>query len=159
MHKKTYTSSEKCIKCGGKCCILASGEYLPKDFGFNIKARLLEGIKEKRIILDDWVGDPRENENNYNDMELLDRVFYPRVRRINDPDTSYYYYGSWGGKCIYLASDGCKIERSKKPLACKVLEPVGNCNNGFSKQSIAIAWIPYQSIILEIITKFNKKAN
>ena len=149
---KNNETPEICTKCGGYCCKAYAGIYHPKDFG-DIEKELFE-LKEKGLIsIDQWDGPlivPDNTEDDFYDV----RFVRPRHTNSNElVDLSY------GGRCIYLRENGCELPFEKRPYQCKLLKPmrefIYGCMSPYSKMEAAIAWIPYQNLIQNLINSDN----
>lgn len=134
---KEYPPSSKCSKCGGKCCRRMAGHYSPRDFEDLSYEGLYTEIKKGRISIDWWEGNKRE--------------FYLRARHIFEP----IVFGSWGGICMNLTTDGCSLPREKRPLACRVLDP-DRCHepSEYSKEVCKNEWKEYEDILKRLVEVF-----
>ena len=140
---RAYKNKAICTKCGGRCCRSQPGAAFPKDFDIdNMHISLAKAFKTGNWAIDWWEGDPTGQER--------DRTYFVRpaikdVTRLFDP--------TWGGECIFLDQSGCKVSSEQRPKGCRELEPKkgGNCiDHSKGKQAAAIAWIPYEKIILKV---------
>jgi Fe-S-cluster containining protein len=156
--RDSFERPDLCGPCGGACCARAPGEGFPEDFGAPdrdvVRNRLLDRFRSGRWSFDWWEGDPRDDGGG----DALSLSYYPRpstikkVGAVTDP--------SWGGACTFLGEKGC-TDFENRPTGCRSLQPMppdkpgathGECRTVYGgKREAAIAWIPYQDIIEDII--------
>ena len=106
--ERDFYIPEICIKCGGDCCKRSPAPYTPKDIS-RIFGGIEKAIDSGTIAIDWWEGDRP--------------IYFVRPKTIK---TKALYDPSWGGQCIHLRTDGCKLSRDKMPTFCKALEPKDN---------------------------------
>lgn len=144
---KTYLNEEICRNCGGACCKALPGSYFPDDFEKPIKENILKLIREGRIAIDWWEGDITNKDKRSESYFLRPKT--KDSNRILDP--------SWGGECIHLSSEGCKLKPNERPKQCRLLEPKPNnkckTHKDSAKEDSCIAWLKHEKTILEIINE------
>lgn len=150
-----------CKLCGGKCCKLHGGQYIPQDFKQPITVLfILSLLHSDKIAIDWWEGDAKKDAGLKNNN--LDATYYLRPRHVNEPAIK----GSWGGQCMNWSPEiGCTLKKSKRPYQCRMLVPdykggkhdcVLKDEDKASKQDCAIAWYDYQDILNEAIENYQK---
>ena len=154
MLKRAVLNNENkvCGSCGGKCCKRMPGSALPSDFGAgdngDVGSALLDALLSKRWAIDWWEGDPRDSKDELHVAYFLRPATKGREGRLHD--------ASWGGECTFLTQTGCSLTFERRPSECRGLVPnevaPGNCTSdpATTKQQVAIAWIPYDSLIREV---------
>ena len=147
-----YEKPKICTECGGKCCNNMPGVAWPADFGLpgpKGESKLREAIKSGDWCLDTWEGDPRKSK------DVLNQCWFVRPATKGNEHT--LIDRSWGGVCIFLDEDHCRLAADDRPMACQLLEPKrSGCINhagvyGNGKQQAAVKWIPYQDLLTRII--------
>lgn len=145
--KKNYLNAALCEECGGKCCKMMPGIAFPVDFKKPLAESLLKAFKSGNWAIDWYEGDPTGKGKFH-------QVYYVRpkvkgVKKLFDP--------SWGGECIFLIDDGCRLKPGARPMTCRMLEPITlkNCvfHKAKSKAECATAWLPYNRVILDAARK------
>ena len=143
-----YIDAAICADCGGYCCKQCAGPYFPEDFATLTAVSLTASLSSKAYAIDWWIGDPRDEDEDELDQAYFIRPAHKDVHSLRDP--------SWGGCCIHLTDKGCNLSFRQRPKGCRMLIPgrpsPDNCRLAgdlSSKQDAAIAWIPYQQIILD----------
>lgn len=142
-----YSAGVICAKCKGACCKRQSGANFPEDFNIaNLPVALVEAFKSGNWAIDWWEGDPTGGSRS--------RTYFVRpalngADRLFDP--------TWGGaSCIFLGVDGCELSLERRLKGCRELEPKidGECvDHSGSKRAAAIAWMPYEDIILAAVAQ------
>ena len=140
--KKNYLNTELCAECEGRCCKRMPGAAFPVDFKKPLAKSLLTAFKSGHWAIDWYEGDPTGRGK-------LEQVYYirPKIK-----DTKELFDPAWGGKCIFLARDGCTLKSLERPKACRLMEPVTltKCTlHAGDKGSAARAWLPHQRTILK----------
>lgn len=152
-----YENMSLCAACGGKCCKQMPGEMIPDDVQKmyphdTLRDSVEEALASRKIVADWWEGDPRGIA--YDDDDYMGRCFYLRPR-ANTDDPRDVACGSWGGQCLFLGVEGCEISPEMRPLSCRMLEPKedGSClmHAGGGKKVAALAWLPHQTLVWNII--------
>lgn len=144
---------DMCGPCGGACCKSMPGGSHPSDWGApneNIMFdRLVVALSSGRWAIDWWEGDPRGLECG--DPGYVDQGFY--VRPATKGDEGRVYHASWGGECTFLKETGCSLLHNERPLECRTLEPKYplRCEQHHGKHATAIAWLPYHSLLQELV--------
>jgi Fe-S-cluster containining protein len=142
--KDGYKNNVLCKKCGGECCKNMPGIAYPSDFDKPISKSIRKALESGFWSIDWWEGDPRP------DKDIMSRCYYLRPARkegqgkVFDP--------SWGGECIFLNKDGCKLSFNNRPKGCRFLEAgKDKCNShGHTKSYGAIAWLKYQRLLQDL---------
>lgn len=147
MNYDSYEDKEICAACGGKCCKTLGGAAFPEDilrlFGEPLEAAVSKALASGDWVIDWWEGDPREGINE------IDRGYYVRPRSEGDDGL---FCPSWGGRCLLLTPNGCRLPLHLRPITCRALEPVadGKCIlHAGGKREAALAWLGYHSILLK----------
>ena len=125
-----------CKACVNCCCQNIPGIYDPLDNPPDI-AFIAEKLKAGEWSIDWW--EPTKDEP---------QMYYLRPATQN---SKCVFDPSWGGKCVYLADTGCKLEFDKRPSQCQALNPSKDrCTlpDKYTKKEIAIRWKPYTDILL-----------
>lgn len=141
---KKYEDIEICKKCGGNCCKRMPGIYYPKDFG-NTEKEIFDNLKKafrKGYTAVDWWDNYEDENGNEFDAYFIRPKTKDKWEVIKDP--------SWGGECIYLAENGCRLKYEDRPTVCRLLEPKsdGKCiTHSLYKKKIAEKWLPYNELI------------
>ena len=141
--KKNYLNVELCKACGGKCCKHMPGIAYPVDFKKPLLQSLIRAFKSGMWAIDWYEGDPTRDDK-------LTQVYYirPRIKGIKE-----LFDPSWGGECVFLTTKGCTLKPLERPKTCRMLEPASLTKCVFhaagTKRVCAIAWLPYQDIILK----------
>ena len=156
MHVEYNEDKEICSACGGRCCAMMPGEYHPHDFLITedkINWKTIKELLEKgEAQIDWWEGDPRDD---VTDEEYKDQSYYLRPTAL-DYKKDKVFSPTYGGRCIHLSRNGCKLKFWSRPYQCKMLKPTAalkeNCESPISKKDIAIAWLSYGEK-LEVIGK------
>ena len=139
--KKNFLNEDLCEMCGGVCCKNMPGACLPEDFGEPLLENLKKAFATGNYAVDWWEGDPTGGKR-----EDIDRGYFvrPKIKGV-----SKTYDPSYGGECIFLGENGCKLKPQERPYGCRMLETksVGDCTVHAEKDKIAVEWIPFHSII------------
>jgi Fe-S-cluster containining protein len=163
-----FVDEKLCTDCAGVCCKSMSGASFPEDWGVTpkeIEENLRNGILTRNWVVDWWEGDPRENTP---EEEKLGIAYFVRPAHKNKenllglpniPGRSRWPRDpSFGGECVFLEENGCVLQFEDRPKNCRMLEPkpkvMGETvceHNDSHKPFAAIAWIPYQNLIREIL--------
>lgn len=111
MIKGNY-NEKLCEECEGKCCKRLPGGYSPQDIkrlfpAIDLKHSVEKALRTGKISIDWWEDDKP--------LYYLRPSTVEKVGVIYDP--------SWGGKCVFLYSDGCALPKNKRPETCRKLEP------------------------------------
>ena len=137
-----------CSECRGDCCKRMPGATVPDDFN-NDKAKIILALKTGNFAIDYWDGHPLEKENgNFSAYYIRPRT--KKTLSLFDP--------SWGGECIFLSKNGCKLKHDKRPKECRDLMPSKKrpCNSipgGCDKKQAAILWLPFHDFLVNIKNK------
>jgi len=134
-----------CVACKRHCCKEYSGGYHPEDLEPLSVDSLVARFIISKCAIDWWEGDPREDQYELGVAYYI-RPAHKGVRKLCDP--------SWGGECCHLTQEGCALVFDKRPWQCRELVPeLGHkCSKGVDKREVALAWIPYQKMIIEAKT-------
>lgn len=141
------------------CCKKIPGICIPKDFSLpKDKGSILkEALVKGHYAIDYWEGDlPGEPKKE-------DTVYY-YIRPAIKGSEKRLVHPSWGGECTFLTPVGCRLKSSERPHECKLLKPSQDENGRFncslepdiSKADLIRTWIPYLSLIENIIGEINR---
>lgn len=138
-----------CKKCGGGCCKSLPGAVDPSEFKEITVETLLNKFKEG-FCFDYWEGE-LTNDPEYKGLT----GYFMRPQTLGH--VKQIVHASWGGRCRFLNDTGCPFKYKDRPLGCRSLIPSKNLicqdDNGYGKKQSAIAWLPYNKIIEEVIRK------
>lgn len=154
--KEVNVDTEACSKCGGKCCKRHPGIYHPEDLAPSMEKSILTGLLKREISVDCWDQELEGQSGrefirpsiNYSESPVYKD--FPEEDINRDLIVDY----TWGGRCSLLTPTGCKLPPEKRPIQCRLVEPgsVTKCKNTSpSKQQLALAWSPFESIITESV--------
>ncbi len=138
-----------CVGCG-LCCKRSAGTVFPQQFD-KIDESVITNLIKNGYCFDYWEGNPTDNAQHNDKTAYYIRPQHKRYEgKIVD--------GGWGGECVFYSEDtGCSKEFKDRPLQCQALVPKTNreCSlgKGLSKKDGAIAWLPYNDIIQNVIHK------
>ena len=137
---EVYQASEVCARCKGMCCKKYSGCYSPEDFGEVTYEKLRTDMKKGLLAIDWWEADPPE--------------YFVRPRHVNEPVVC----GSWGGVCVNLTEEGCRLSWNDRPLGCKALKPMENaqdyCRSDYLKEDSKNDWKQYDGILRRLVEEY-----
>lgn len=143
-----------CARCTNRCCDHMPGAYFPEQLKEITINSILE-LFQQGYIIDWWEGDPRKG---LTIPEQLPQAYYlrPAIVGINK-----LFHPAYNGKCNFLTDTGCKLDFKSRPLECKTLvpneiAPGKDCkpDMNYVKKAAAIAWIPYQDLIVKAAELF-----
>lgn len=146
-----------CKICGGKCCKNMGCEVFPEDFKEITREALIDKIKQG-FCFDYWEGNPTSSSKNAGKI-----AYYMRARNKDAKDK--IVDASWGGECIFLTPTGCSLKESERPSGGRALIPNKDRNIecikviGYDKYDCAIAWLPYNDLIEDVIYCINDEEN
>jgi Fe-S-cluster containining protein len=138
---RAITAPEICRACAGKCCRRLPGHAAPEDFGAtkeeqveNVKVALRSGEWQ----LDWWEGEA--------ELPVSKRkVVQPHLIRPKVLDgRGGIFNPTWGGACVFLADDGCRLSPEQRPFECRLLVPsnTGECKFEYvNKLYVAEMWL------------------
>ena len=153
-------NKEYCTVCKGACCKNSGCGFSPRDFRGEItKERLEKLLRTGLVSLDWWDGDP--NNTSYSALnDTVKRAFFLRIRNLvldYEDKLAPVVDPSFGGRCILLTSEGCKLSFENRPLQGQALIPgYINCEEGYSKRECCIEWLKYDTILEDIWLEFNQ---
>jgi len=141
----TCVNTAACTACGGKCCQKSAGGYDPDDLAPVTTESLARRFTDGIYAIDWWEGDVRPGKESWSTSMFI-RPAHRGVTALRDP--------SWGGICVHWnAAKGCCFEWQHRPRNCRELVPSENypdgCHGPFGKEEAALAWVPYQDVIVE----------
>lgn len=131
-----FEASEQCTRCKGRCCKQLPGHYAPTDFTDLSFDGLKAEIEKGAIAIDWWESDPKE--------------YYLRARHLDEA----VVHGSWGGICVNLTPNGCRLAWKNRPLGCRSLKPAGRCINLYPKEACKDEWKPYDAVLCQLVVYF-----
>jgi len=112
-----------CAKCRGVCCRRMPGICTPGDIMRNYPSpTLMESVvlalDSGHYSIDNWEGGGYAPHTKV--IACKCSLYYIRPRivghdRVYDP--------VWGGQCIFLTDDGCKLPPEDRPTQCRILVP------------------------------------
>lgn len=161
MTKPGFKNLEVCAKCEGACCKYYAGGAWPEEFEPDIYETLVERLMSGKWAIDQWEGDPREDDGPVPDEERLGCCRYVRPAHkavfgespFRQPE-KIFDCRSYGGECVFLDENGCQLEWNKRPTQCRMLKPrppekSSGCDmpTEYDKRHMALAWLPYQDVI------------
>ena len=150
-----HECKDKCSKCKGQCCKSQSCPVFPTDLEKVDKESIINLIG-KGYCFDYWEGNPTDN-IKYNGLI----AYFIRPKHKNYEDR--LIDATWGGECIFLTDEGCKLLESERPSGGKAVIPKegfpNNCVviNGWNKKDCAVSWLEYHNIIKSAIKELNEK--
>ena len=160
---KLYINHELCQQCGGACCKRYPGATFPQDivnnYGEDIETALVAALRSG-FTIDWWEGDlgegyPKgwhidyETDIEHDAEPGYHQAYYIRPRCDTDHDG--LYNGTWGGQCVFLTDEGCKLAAELRPTGCRLLEPQEDNSecvaHGGGKLESCKAWWGYCDVI------------
>lgn len=145
-----FIDEDLCTPCGGKCCESYPGAAIPEDFGapdvLLLTEKLTAAFNSNNWSVDWWEGDPIAGGSR-------SRAHYlrPAIK-----GASARFDPSFGGRCIFLKSDGCAIFNDR-PSGCRGLQPgADGCYPIYgSKLEASIAWTKYEHMLVRLASTVN----
>lgn len=136
-----FQDTNICAKCGGKCCKHMACHLAPSDFEEVTFDSLKTEIERGFISIDWWESDKHQ--------------YYLRVRHKGAPIVD----PSWGGECMLLTENGCRLPFERRPLGARSLEPRddGKCVVHYSKEMCKNEWLEYDDILTKLANYFSNK--
>jgi len=142
-----------CSVCKGACCKASAGHIFPNELEEAVSKSSLTKLIGSDIYSFDWWGD-----TPFDNRKEATRLYYLRYKHkgnLNLLDNSK------DSPCILLTENGCSLSYDKRPDVCKALIPNESFHcthqtDEFSKTNCAIAWMPYQKIITELLSENNE---
>lgn len=159
----SHEDASLCGPCGGRCCQQMPGSALPADFGAGTPAfaqRIESALASGRWAVDWWEGDPRvEKGSALSPLEMMFASSYMEAHYLRPATAGMegeVFDPSYGGRCTFHSERGCGIFPSR-PSGCRGLKPMPlevrqlqGCSVEYgSKREAAIAWLPYEKILLQ----------
>ena len=132
-----------CAACGGGCCRHYGGILHPDDVKGGVTVENIKVMMDTGMYGIDWY------EGSIDGYDW-DNVYFMHMAHVNEPKIC----PTWGGTCVNLTPTGCKLSFEERAYGCRSLVPNPNhkCGEGtYSKYDAMIDWLPYQSIMEEII--------
>jgi hypothetical protein len=127
------------------CCTVMPGSFAPNDIKLNVK------FIANKLFLNEWAVDYWEDEPP---------LYYLRPATVGCKE---YIDPSWGGICIYLTENGCKLNFEERPTQCKALIPGYDKESGCvlpkhcTKHYIALLWQPHEKLLMKAVNLATKK--
>lgn len=152
-----------CSACAGERCKRKPGLTIPTDWGNNeeeIKTNLLKALDSGMYCIDPWEGDPRYESYDWDNLpdDYLGEV--KMVRPSGSEHVGKLFHRPWFEPvpCVFLTKKGCSHSFEKRPFACKAYTPrfeddEYTCFSLTTGREIAIQWVPYQPMMVEIVNK------
>lgn len=141
-----------CKECGGTCCKYGGGcIFHPNQFIEISNDSIISILKTGIVSIDFWWGNPVAEDP---EADITYFAYYLRMRNNDEPIVTQ--------KEIYL-HQRCAIYNEKCPLELKYRPAEGahlipdenrKChidNHDFTKHGLAIAWLPYNQILTNIV--------
>ncbi len=142
-----------CKKCKGDCCKRAPGIASPTQFDIPNREKLHKALSSGKWSIDWWEGDPRKNKDELTKAYFIRPATKENGKGLFDP--------SWGGECVFLTKTGCTLAYKDRPIVCQKLKPQEDhdCKTPkkYTKNRMAISWLPYNKLIVEISDKVLKE--
>ena len=135
--------SDACSRCPNPCCKSMPGTAVPDDLKVLSAEHIAELLNTGDWSIDCWDAHP-------------DNIYYLRPSTVNGRHRTYDL--SWGGPCVFLGENGCKMPFEERPLNCRLLIPnsdePGNCDfpeevDEHTKLWFANHWIDHQDMLTE----------
>jgi Fe-S-cluster containining protein len=145
-----FKSETVCRECGGKCCKSAPGSAFPSDFKEPLRESIIERINTRLWCFDYWEGDLSDK-----DLKGVDPYY---IRPVVKGYEGQVVHAGWGGECCFLSKVGCLLSFDDRPHNCRMLEGLsgdGCKSHDGSKHGGAVAWLPHQTLLNEIIDSIN----
>ena len=136
-----------CKECDGKCCKNMSCQVFPCDFKEITVKTIVKKIKAG-YCFDYWEGGIEGKQGTAYFLRPQHKGY---ENKLIDP--------TWGGECIFLTDTGCKLSEKDRPSGGKALIPGKKISDkcefidGWEKYDSAKAWLKYNDIIEEAISK------
>lgn len=147
-----------CARCGGQCCRTRPGIESPERFMAlpDPSAALATLLLQRKWGLETHYGVPYTPGVTAPDPDRI--IKYPRPMTVGeqDPDNKDH---SHPDDCIYLTPTGCELSFEDRPRMCRELIPDSafECETPWGRREAALAWLPYQDIIVAASTKMQPK--
>lgn len=158
-----------CSACQGICCKQSAGIWHPDDLGEITEELLLDMIDNQGHQLDSWEGDAMLTTQEQI-MEIMkgnyperSQSYFIRPRHTNSINKTIDR--SFGGVCSFLTRTGCKLPFESRPSQCRELipseeHPGEECTESsekYEKRQVAIAWLKYEKILLNVVKKLRSR--
>ena len=158
MELPVFPPTSVCSECAGGCCRSYAGIAWPEQFGFSARA-IADKLLTRKWAVDYWEGDFRKELPK---SERLSQIWFVRPAHLPSPPlpTRHPVDPSWGGTCVFLGGEGCRLTEEERPQGCRSLGPVTpmNCrDHSNAKRGAAEAWLPYQSVVEEALRLFHEE--
>jgi Fe-S-cluster containining protein len=154
---------ELCRECGGRCCNLSPGILYPEDFE-KVSAESIAALLRTGFYVIDTFDYMKIDEKERPGYHIRPHIYFKPIgdyrilsglslgfmnRHIG---TSVLHRG-WGGPCIFLEENGCRLSLEERPKQCRVLDPTTCHEPGGEnpKYLASLAWAPYEKEIEEAI--------
>lgn len=160
--------SAECAVCGGECCKRMPGEYHPDDVDASVDG-ILAMLRTGTVAVDWWNGDPRDHTKfAVQEADRVDTAYFLRPRAINHQNPDDPRDWSWGGQCVHLTPNGCRLTLAERPRGCRELvpdfdmekreerctRPIPDHGIESIKHEYAIRWLPHQAAIDAALSRF-----
>jgi len=145
---RRYKPTEMCEVCGSKCCKEIPGTLYPEQVRPLSATTIAEMLRTGQWSIDCWEGDVIPDGG-------LGHVKYLRPATMTGRNT--HFDRSWGGVCVFLGHNSCKLPWDNRPLGCQMLKPGPApgmcCIPGVEepKKHGALAWRPHQALLREAL--------
>lgn len=151
-----------CSICKGHCCKSSGCELSPEDFKDGVTYEAIkERIDKGLISIDWWEGNVFQELDEYDSRseENICKSLFLRMRNKNAPVVD----PSFGGECVALTANGCKLSYDERPKGGRALIPDLdlledgfriNCHSDWSKKESAIEWYTYRDILAKLMKEY-----
>ena len=146
--KGEYLPNATCVECRGLCCKTLPGVLLPFDIDPLTTEKIAELLRTGLYCIDWWEDYSPDGEAGY--------YLRPNTIFHFDPEKIDPYIPGWGGRCVFLNDDGCRLDFKDRPWNCRAMEPAadmdGTCNvPGVGKRSAKLIaareWEPHWDLL------------
>ena len=138
-----------CAACKGGCCRHYGGILHPDDVKGGVTFENIKKMIDTGMYGIDWYEGYGDEETNNAD------VYFMHMAHVNEPKV----YPTFGGTCVNLTPDGCKLPFEERAYGCRALVPEEShkCGKGcYSKYDAKRDWLPYQSIMEEVVKLYRE---
>ena len=151
-----------CSICKGHCCKSSGCELSPEDFKDGVTYEAIkERIDKGLISIDWWEGNVFQELDEYDarSEENISKSLFLRMRNKNAPVVD----PSFGGECVALTENGCKLSYDERPKGGRALIPDLElqkegfrikCHSDWGKIDSAIEWFEYRDILFKLMKEY-----
>lgn len=138
---------DRCAHCGGRCCKLAPGHFVPDDFGqwggvtVDVVVKLLAtGVASMDCGL---VGTPNSR---------LAPILMPAARGLNQPEIDFFHCSV---RCAHLQNKGCAFPLNERPYECAVIVPNDRDCALPDDLHMEFFWLSCQTVLREAVERIS----